>query len=364
MNLLASRTAALALCASVFLTACEHDDHHEEGHGHTVVSSQVVRRDVSLIRDYVAQIHARRHIEIRALERGYLQEILTQEGARVDAGQILFRLNPITFEAETQRAGAEAKLARLEYENAARLGASNVISSAEVALAEARAERAQAELALAKAELNFTTLRAPFPGIVDRFHAQEGSLVEEGHPITTLSDNRTMWVYFNVPEVEYLSYMAGGLAVGEERAELFTADGRSYPVQGTVSAIEADFNNQTGTIPFRADFPNPTGVLRHGQTGTVRLTQVAEQALVIPQKAVFEILDQRFVYVVDADSVVHQRGIAIGAEVEDLFVVERGLEPGESVIIDGLRHVSDGKEAKVRAVSAEEALANLKWAAE
>ena len=188
--------------------------------------------------------------------------------------------------------------------------------------------------------------------------------MEEGHPITTLSDNRTMWVYFNVPEVEYLTYMARGLEVGKERAELLTADGRTYPMAGTVSAIEADFNNHTGTIPFRADFPNPTGVLRHGQTGTVRLTQTAENALVIPQKAVFEILDQRFVFVVDEASVVHQRAIQIGAEVEDLFVVQDGLRDGEAVIIDGLRHVKDGEAAKVRTISSLEALADLKWAAE
>ncbi len=358
------RTVVLALGASLLLSACEHHEAHEGKHHHTVVSTTVARQDVALTREYVAQIHARRHIEVRALERGYLQEVLTQEGARVAEGEVLFRLNPITFQAHRQRAAAEARLARLEYENAARLGNSNVISPAEVALAEARAERAQAELALAEAELNFTTLRAPFPGIVDRFHAQEGSLVEEGHPITTLSDNRTMWVYFNVPEVEYLTYMARGLAVGQERAELLTADGRTYPVAGTVSAIEADFNNHTGTIPFRADFPNPTGVLRHGQTGTVRLTQTAENALVIPQKAVFEILDQRFVFVVDEASVVHQRAIQIGAEVEDLFVVQDGLRDGEAVIIDGLRHVKDGEAAEVRAVSSLEALADLKWAAE
>ena len=96
----------------------------------------------------------------------------------------------------------------------------------------------------------------------------------------------------------------------------------------------------------------------------MRLTQTAENALVIPQKAVFEILDQRFVFVVDEASVVHQRAIQIGAEVEDLFVVQEGLKDGEAVIIDGLRHVKDGETAKVHAVSSLEALADLKWAAE
>ena len=118
--------------------------------------------------------------------------------------------------------------------------------------------------------MNFTTVRAPFDGIVDRLHEQQGSLIKEGDILTTLSDNSVMWVYFNVPETRYLEYMAGLDQDKEDpKIELVLANGNKFQQTGKIGAIEAQFNNETGNIPFRADFPNPDGLLRHGQTGTV-----------------------------------------------------------------------------------------------
>ena len=103
---------------------------------------------------------------------------------------------------------------------------------------------------------------------------------------------------------------------------------RSSTQVGKLGTIDADFNNQTGNIPFRADFPNPDRLLRHGQTGTVVIRRVLNDAIVIPQRATFEVLDKRYVYVVDKDDVVHQREIVIQNELEDLFVVKQGAERG------------------------------------
>ena len=158
----------------------------------------------------------------------------------------------------------------------------------------------------AKAELNLTNIRAPFDGMVNRLHEQLGSLIKEGDILTTLSDNSVMWVYFNVPEAQYLEYMAG-LEQGQEdpEIELVLANGNKFPQGGTIGAIEAQFNNETGNIPFRADFPNPDGLLRHGQIGTILIHRTLHDAIVIPQRATYEILDKRYVYVVGEDDVVH-----------------------------------------------------------
>ena len=207
--------------------------------------------------------------------------------------------------------------------------------------------KAKAKAELAQAELNFATVKAPFDGIVDRLHQQQGSLVKEGEILTTLSDNSVMWVYFNVPEARYLEYMANLKQDKEDlQIELMLANGNKFEQIGKIGAIEADFNNETGNIPFRADFPNPDRLLRHGQTGTVLISRVQNDAIVIPQRATFEILDKRYVYVVDKDDVVHQREIVIQNEMEDIFVIKKGLDVNDKIVLEGIRQVRDGEKVE------------------
>src|SRR5204863_2435718 len=138
-----------------------------------------------------------------------------------------------------------------------------VVSEDEVALLRAKLAIAQAKAKLAQAELGLTIVRAPFDGLIDRLHEQEGSLVTERDILTTLSDNSVMWVYFNVPQARYLEYMADeGRSHESSEIELELADHSKFPQTGKIGAIEAKFNNETGNIPFRADFPKPKRLLR------------------------------------------------------------------------------------------------------
>ena len=150
-----------------------------------------------------------------------------------------------------------------------------MVSQNEVLLFKAKLDRAKAKADLAQAELNFTDVTAPFDGIVDRLHEREGSLIKERDILTTLSDNSVMWVYFNVPEAQYLEYMASLKQDNEDhKIELVLANGNKFPQSGKIGAIEAQFNNETGNIPFRADFKNPDRLLRHGQTGTILIHRI------------------------------------------------------------------------------------------
>ena len=240
-----------------------------------------------------------------------------------------------------------------------------MVSQNEVALLEAKLAKAQAKAELAEAELNFTNVKAPFDGIVDRLHEQQGSLVKEGDILTTLSDNSVMWVYFNVPEARYLEYMADLDQHKEDRQiELVLANGNKFQQVGKIGAIEANFNNETGNIPFRADFPNPDRLLRHGQTGTVLIHRVLKDAIVIPQRATFEILDKRYVYVVDKDDVVHQREIVIQNELEDIFVIKKGLDVDDKIVLEGIRQVRDGEKVEYEFRQPELVIASLKNKAE
>lgn len=297
--------------------------------------------DTTVQREYVCQIRAIQHIELRALEEGYLQDILVDEGQHVKEGQLLFRIRPVLYEAEVQKAAAEAEFAEIEYRNTKALADSNVVSPNELAMAKARYDKAKAELSVAQAHLGFTEIRAPFDGIINRFQARKGSLVMEEDLLTELSDNSHMWVYFNVPEVEYLEYKKNELAGSGTKVILRMANNELFDQPGEITAIEADFNNTTGNIAFRATFSNPGGLLRHGQTGNILMESHLKDAMLIPQKATFEVLDHRYVFVVGKDSTLHTARVEIGPELQHLFVVNKGLSKDDRILLEGLRKVKD-----------------------
>ncbi len=313
-----------------------------------------LRKDTTIFQRYVAQIRAIQHIELRALERGYIQEIHMDEGGLVQEGQLLFRILPLIYQAEYQKALAELRYAEVEYANAKRLADSNVVSASELALVAAKLEKAKAEVSLAQAHLHFTELRAPFGGITGRLLVRKGSLVEEGELLTTLSDNSHMWVYFNVPEREYLALMRGGCD-SLRQVKLILADGTLYPHEGSITAIESDFNNETGTIAYRATFPNPDRVLRHGQTGTVLVPFRLKGALFIPQKATFDLLEKKYVYVLEGAGKVRSQEVEVEAELPGLYAV-RGLREQDTILLEGLQHVHDEEIIKMRFIPPEKAL--------
>ncbi len=328
------------LCGLLGYTACtSHKAETEAGTRFLVTSA--LQMDTAIVNEYVSQIRAIRHIELRAQERGYLQQILVDEGQFVKEGQLLFRIMPRLYEAELQKAQAETRVAEIEYQNTKGLTDNNVVSPNELAMAEARLDKARAEQSLAQVHLQFTEIRAPFSGIIDRFYLKLGSLVDEGDLLTTLSDNSQMWVYFNVPEPEYLDYQMRVQKDSLRQVHLRMANNVLFPYPGVVDAIEADFNNETGNIAFRASFPNPDGLLRHGQTGNILMKETLPGAVVIPQKATLEIMDKKYVYVVDKDSTVKLRSIVIAAEMPDLYVIREGLAPNERILLEGLRKVNN-----------------------
>jgi membrane fusion protein, multidrug efflux system len=355
-----TQAVVLAICA-VSISACSKPvaEHHHE-HQEIVVTSPE-DKSVTLTEQYVCQIHSRRHIDVRALEGGYLEQIPVAEGQVVKQGDSMFKIVATLYQARMDSATAEAQLAQVEYDNTKRLFEQNVVSDKEVMLAEAKLAKAKAEVQLAEARLNFTDVKAPFDGIIDRLHEQQGSLIEEGDILTTLSDNDVMWVYFNVPEARYLEYKTGlhqvvqttapaaqaeedvdGGDPNELEIELILANGNKFGEHGEITAVEADFNNETGNIAFRADFPNPNALLRHGQTGTVLIHRELKDALVIPQRATFEILDKRYVYVIDKDNVARQREIVVDHEMEDIFVIKQGLKEEDKIVLEGVSQVRDG----------------------
>lgn len=335
-------TTLMLLCLTIvlFQTSCEEHKHKEEKTKLLVTSP--LRMDTLTTKEYVCQIRAIRHIELRALEKGYLQEYFIDEGKFVKQGTLMFQILPLLYQADQQKAQAELNFAEIEYLNTKSLADSNVVSKNELLMAKAKYERAKAELSLAQAHLNFTQIRAPFDGIMNRLEVRRGSLLNEGDLLSSISDISQMWVYFNVPEAEYLDYKIHLQKNNQPmKVGLKMANNDMFQYPGIVETIEADFNNQTGTIAFRATFPNPDRLIRHGETGNVIVTVPHKNALLIPQKATFEILNARYVYVVDKDNVIKSREIEIGDEMPNIYIVTGGLEATDKILLEGLRLVTE-----------------------
>lgn len=330
----------IGLSALLWQTGCTPKKEEKEIQAKLEVTSPL-KLDTSVVKQYVCQIHSIRHIELRGQEHGYLEKIFVDEGQSVKEGQLLFRIMPQLYEAELQKTQAEAQLAEIEYQNTKSLADRNVVAANELAMAKAKWDKTKAEVALSKVHLRFTEIRAPFNGIIDRFRVRPGSLISEGDVISTLSDNSKMWVYFNVPEAEYLDYKAKINNNDMLKVSLMMANHSLFKYPGVVETIEADFDNETGNIPFRATFPNPDGLLRHGETGNILINISVKDAMIIPQKATFEVLDKKYVFVVGKDNRVKSREITVGADMEDLFIVTSGLAENEKILLEGLRKVKD-----------------------
>jgi len=332
-------TFVVSVCL-LYLSSCSTPKEEKEEATKFIVTSSL-KKDTSIIRQYVCQIRAIQHIEIRALEKGYLQNIYVDEGQYLKKGQLMFKIMPQFYNAELQKAQSEADFAEIEYQNTKQLYDKNVVSVNELALTKAKLNKAKAELSLAQTHLQFTDIKAPFNGIMDHFQVRLGSLINEGDLLTTLSDNSEMWIYFNVPEAEYLNYKSHETEENLLKLNLIMANNQLFNHSCVVKTIEADFNNETGNIAFRATFPNPDKLLRHGETGNIEMKIPLKNAIIIPQKATYEVLEKRYVFVVDKNNVVHSREITIASEMPDLYIIKDGLKGDEKILLEGIRKVKD-----------------------
>ena len=161
---------------------------------------------------------------------------------------------------------------------------------------------------------------------------------------TTLSDTKNVFAYFNVSENEYLEYVKARGAASNQNAivELELADGTYFKHKGTIETMEGAFDEGTGSIAFRARFANPEKLLKHGSTGTIRLTNTVENAILVPQKAAFEIQDKSFVYVVDSKNKITTRSFVPKSRFSSYYVVKSGLEAGDVIVYEGIQGLKDG----------------------
>lgn len=363
--------ALVYLC--FYMTSCNKSKGENTPKIETYQVTSPIAIDTSYDIDYVSDINSVRNVEIRARVKGYIEQIYVDEGKPVRKGQILFSISKNEFKeglyqakAMLKSAIAEAKAAELTLQNTKLLVDKNVVSKTELEMAKAKLDALNAKIdearsheATAEIRLARTDIRAPFDGVIDRIPNKVGSLVDEGTLLTAISDNSEMLAYFSVSEKEYLDYMENKKQTPHREVSLILANGEEHTHKGRVETLEGEFNAETGSIAFRARFPNPERILKNGSTGKVRMRNQLKNALVIPQKSTFEIQDKIYVYAVDADGRIKSRNFIPKLRIPHLYVLQSGLEKGDRFVYEGTQNLREGMQIKPQYVPMQAALSQI-----
>jgi len=314
---------------------------------------------------YTASLQGSRDIEIRPQVDGYINKIYVDEGASVKKGQLLFKIDPQPYMEQLNNANALYMAAKASLEDAeinvnklVPLVQNNVISdvqlkSAQAALNVAKANVAQTSAAVQSARINlgYTSITAPASGYIGSIPYKTGSLVGRStpDPLTVLSETKDVRAYFSMSELNFQQFkdQFPGNTIEEKikqmpPVELVLATDSVYPQKGKVELAEGQFDKTTGTINFRATFPNAQGLLRSGNTGKIRIVRNLGNSVVVPQEATFELQDKIFVYALGDSNKVASRPITVAGTSGNYYLVQSGVNQGEKIVYTGLERLRDG----------------------
>ena len=316
--------------------------------------------------EYPASIQGTVDVEIRPQVSGNLDRVLVDEGAYVNKGQTLFKINERPFREQLNNAlaslhAAEAALinAQLEVDKLTPLVQNKVVSDyqlktakASQKIAAANIEQARAMVASAKINLGYTNVTAPVSGYIGRLPKKQGSLVSatDIEPLTTLSDVHEVFAYFSLGETDFINFKSqyAGNSIGDKikklpPVSLILADNNAYPQTGKIDMVDGQFDKTTGAITLRATFPNANGTLRSGNTGRIRLGLQHDDAILVPQSATIEMQDKVFVFTVSKDNKVTKMPITVVGKSGTNYLIKDGVKSGDQIVLSGIDKLQEGQ---------------------
>ena len=309
---------------------------------------------------YPATIKGVQDVEIRPKATGFIMQINVKEGQTVGAGQVLFVIDNETAQQQVRQAQAavntaqqQCNTAKLTYENSKKLHENRVIGDYELQtsqnsyeVAQAQLAQAQAGLASAREALSYCYVKSPAAGIVGTLPFKKGALVSASNVLTTVSNNSSMEVYFSVTEKAAMQLQAAGLQ-SLPSVKLQLADGSTYGHEGKVTKMSGVIDQATGSVQLIALFQNPERLLKSGGAGTIVIQRQATDAIIIPQAAVSEVQDKKFIYLLGSDNKVKYSEIKVDAQNDGKnYIVTEGLKAGDKYVTNGITKLTDGMEIK------------------
>jgi membrane fusion protein (multidrug efflux system) len=334
------------------------------------------RISATTFEEFPAMMEGTQVVEIRAQVNGYLRKIAVDEGAFVKKGQLLFVIDDEIYREQLNNAKATLATAKANLNNASievsrltPLVENNVVSDVRLKAAQAAYEAAAANVTQAEAmvgsasiNLDYAFIKAPVDGYVGRIPFKVGSLVGTGttEPLTVLSEIKDVYAYFSFSERDFLKFSSSteGKDLDDKinriaPVELVLADNSTYPFKGKVEMVSGQFNGGMGAISLRARFPNTNGLLRSGITGKIRIPHSVDSAIAIPQESTFELQDKVLVFVLNDDNSVRSLPIHVSQSYENLYLVEKGVQPGQKIVYSGIDRLMDGAVIKPQLVPAD-----------
>ncbi len=358
----------LIAAMSLLLAACSGGENKEAATQQGPVPMKVVKaeaRDMPNWGEFVATITAVETVDVRARVAGFLQKKEFQEGATVKKDDLLFVIDPKSFNEDLKQAESglqynQALLAKAkkDYERFKKLYDEGVVSREEfesyqtsLATYKAQVRDNSSQVENARIQLGYTKIYSPIDGVIGRVQVDVGNLVGQGENtlLATISTVDPVYVSFSVSEADYLRAKRDRDMQHPDKKEvkMLLADGSEYEYSGSFNMIDRAVDPSTGTLGIRVSFPNPDRLLRPGQYAKVRVPiETIEGAIVIPTRAIMDVQGMKSVYVVGADGKVVSTPVKPGFEVKDLVVIREGLKVGDQVIADGIRRVKPGMEIK------------------
>lgn len=345
---------------SILLISCSDKTVKNEEQTYLVVNPII--KDTTYERDYAATINSFQNVEIRSKVKGFVENIYLDEGQKVKKGQILFSLNSKEYEQHVHKAEAaiqstlaELRASEIEVENTKKLFDKNIVSKSELDLIttkvninKAKVNEARVAKEQALLHVEFTKIKAPFDGIINRIPNKKGSLIDEGALLTSISNNESVYAYFSVSEIDYLDYVQSKSK--NNTVTLSLANNSIYPYKGTIETTESEFNKETGNIAFRAKFPNPEKLLKEGGTGKILVKKLYKNAIIIPQKSTFEVQGNIYVYLVDKNNTVYSKKINPINRLSNYFVLDKDLTKEDKLIYEGIQSIKTGDKVKYKLI--------------
>lgn len=321
--------------------------------------------DAATESEFPAAIQGQTDVEIRPQVNGILDKIYVDEGAYVNAGQVLFKINENPYREQLNNATASlnaalaaAENAQIEVDKLTPLVQNKVVSDyqlktarASLNIAKANVAQSKAVVGTAKINLDYTSIKAPVSGYIGRLPKKQGSLINVADPeaLTKLSDTKEVYAYFSLGENDFINFKSQyeGNTINDKLKKLppvtlLLSDGSAYSETGKIDMVDGQFDKTTGAITMRASFPNKKGLLRSGNTGKIKISLNHENSLVIPQDATLEIQDKIFVFLVDNKNAVTKQPVIVSGKSGTNYLVKEGIKTGDRIVTKGFESLPDG----------------------
>jgi len=360
-NILQFKIGALALpvVALLLLTSCKDTPQQASTQIAEYPVLEIPLKSVTSYTSYPARLEGTTNSDVRAKMSGYITDVLVDEGQAVRKGQMLFRLETQTLSQDAEAAQANVNAVQVEVDRLIPLVEKNIISSVQLETAKARLAQAKSTYNSIRANINYANIQSPVDGFVGSIRYRKGALVSpnDATPLTTVADTRNMYAYFALSERDYITFLqtAEGETLDEKiknmpKVQLVMANGSIYEHEGTIETVTGQVDRQSGTVSFRAIFPNTGGLLANGSSGSIRVPKVYKDVLVAPEISTYEQQGVVYVYRVQGDSIAIATPIQIKERVNQMVVIRSGLEQGQKIVAQGVGRLRNNKAIKPKPV--------------